>query len=102
MIVKSAVLIVSNDDDRVFPGRAISHRAHDLRHVSLPALNVGRRMFVVFIRRPFQTEIRINERNRRKSSGRSLYEKDRERKEMGISRGQKAAGLRSILEVVSP
>ena len=48
VIVKTSVLIMSNEDDRIFPVRPVADCIHDFRDMGLPPLNVRRWMFIIF------------------------------------------------------
>lgn len=75
VIVEPAVLIIGKKDDRVFPVRTVANGVNYLRDVGLPALNVGRRMLIVFARRSGQAKIGVDKRNRRQRSCRSRGQK---------------------------
>lgn len=57
------MLIVNNEDDRVFPEGPVADGVHDLGDMILSALDVGGRMLVVFEGVPFDAEIWIYERH---------------------------------------
>jgi len=88
VIVKSSMLVISDDHDRILPVGAVAYRVDDLRDIRLPALNVGRWVLVVFGGGSFQTEIGIHEGHlgqwSRTRSSRGLSEERRNRKKMGI------------------
>src|SRR5262249_11267848 len=61
MVIKSAMLVVRNQDDRVAPVGSITHRIDQLRHERLATLNVGGRMLVVFELRSQKPKVRVHE-----------------------------------------
>src|SRR5215510_6647400 len=65
VIVRAAMLVVSNKDDRILPERPIAHCIYHLRDKRLSSLDIGRRMFIVLELDAKQTKVRINKRNRR-------------------------------------
>ena len=48
VIIVTTVLVVSNDDDRILPERAVADGIYDLRDIGLSALDVSGRVLVVF------------------------------------------------------
>src|SRR5579859_209045 len=110
VIVRTAMFIVGDKDDGVFPKGPVAHRVDHLGDKSLAALNVSRRMLVVFFSK--NSKIRINKRNFRQRTcdgiSSRLGQEELQRQEVGIGRGwnsgewTKAAALRDILEIISP
>src|SRR5579883_2419112 len=65
MVVKSAMLVVGDEYDGIFPEGTIAHRANRLRYPCLAALDVCRRMLVVLRGSPSQAKVGIDKRNAR-------------------------------------
>ena len=113
VIVVAAVFVIGNQDDRVFPVRAVANRVDHLRNEGLASLNVGRRMFVIFRSGAGKhAEIRIDEGNawqwpdtRYRNSG-CLSKECIQRKEVRIDAGRaeqaERSALRHILKVIEP
>src|SRR6266849_6046761 len=60
VIVIAAVLVISNEDDRILPERPVAHRVDDLRNERLPPLYICRRMLIVFELPSEQAEVGIH------------------------------------------
>lgn len=63
MVLVTAVLIVGDEDNAVLPEGTVPHGVHDLRDEGLAALNIARRVLIVFRFDPEDAEVRINERD---------------------------------------
>src|SRR6516164_170457 len=101
------MLVVRDKDDRILPERPVTDGIHDLGHISLAALNVRRRMLVVFQNTREEGsayERRVHERYRRQGSSMAagLAQEGCQRKEMRVGGWPEATSLWQVLEVVSP
>src|SRR5262249_49095080 len=61
-IVSAAMLVVSDEDDRVLPEWPTAYRVHHLRNERLASLDIGGRMLVILELDAEQTKVRINKR----------------------------------------
>ena len=100
------MFIVGQEDNGVFPARTIANGIDHLGYVSLAALNVDGRMFVILGRGSRQAKVRIDKGHRRQVANGSLGKESCQRKKMRISASwgeeAEAGTLRSILKVICP
>src|ERR1700756_2122154 len=60
VVVESAMLVVQNKYDGILPEWPVAHGVHDIGNMILPALNICRRMLVVFQRSARSSQIRVH------------------------------------------
>jgi len=82
VVVGTAVLIVGDEDDGILPAGAVADGVDDLRDVGLAALNVGRRMLVVFEGYAAESEVGIDEGDLGERSGCGLGEEELQRQDV--------------------
>src|ERR1700738_4720709 len=85
MIVKASMFIVGQEDNGVFPARTIANGIDHLGYVSLAALNVDGRMFVILGRGSRQAKVRIDKGHRRQVANGRLGKERWPRKKMRFS-----------------
>ena len=102
MVVEATVLVVGDEDDRVFPEWPVANSVNHLRNIGLTTLDIGRRVFVVLQGVSGRSKIRVDEGNLRKRtySGR-LRQENWQWQIMNIG-GTEAVTLRYILEIIGP
>src|SRR5215469_9290058 len=109
MVIKSAVLVVRDQDDGVAPVGSIAHRIDQLRYECLAALNVSGRMLVGFELGSQKPKVRVHKGNlRQRTESRdacSLRQKNLYRQEVRIGVDKERAeteSLGNVGEVIRP
>src|SRR6266436_7968883 len=99
MIVGTAVLIISDEQYRIFPVRTATYRTYDLGDEVFASANIVRRM-LIGREIGFSCEQGIDQRDLRQVAGSGVGEETRDWLEVDRLLGAELARLRNIAEVI--